>query len=54
MVTLPIHHIVYSEASRAAVGGVYVRYSVIIALTQYVDPGTRGGAARPRWPVNVG
>ena len=23
-------------------------------LTQYIEAGTRGGAARPRWAVNVG
>ena len=35
-------------------GGVYIRFSVITALTQYVHPGTRGGAVRARWSVNVG
>ena len=42
--------------ARRWAGGVYVHYSVVtvIALTQYIEVGTRGGAARPRWPVNVG
>ena len=55
MITLPIRtsHCVLCSLEGGD-GVLYVRYPVIIALTQYVEPGTRGGAVRPRYSARIG